>query len=188
MRCHIILCGFILILISLVPQYGAIETGMLISKEVNISLNLTSDYNISYLAVPTETKGAFGQVLLVNNVLDKTRTASLILLSYDDRSILSVPSGKLSSFMENMLLRSFKLAGENESDRYNVSNHYNQNVTILTLSKTDSGNYTSEKVVYVGFWPLDKLNYFFLLSTDKKLAKNIIEGLEVRDSATISTI
>ena len=184
MRLHLVICGLILILISLISQCDASETGMLVSKEINISLNLTSDYNISYSAIPTETKGAFGQMVLVNNVLDKTRTASLIILSYDDRSILSVPSIKLSSFMENMLLGAFKLAGGNEVERYNVSNYYKQNVTILALSKTNSSSNTFGKLVYVGSWPLDKLNYFFLLSTDKKLAKNIVEGLEVRDSVT----
>jgi hypothetical protein len=146
-------------------------------------LNLSPDYTLSYAVIPSNEQGIFSQGFLINNTKDKTKNAVLALMSSNDRSLLNISSSEFKNYVENMLYGAFRLGGAKEKESYNLTTHYQQNMTIHALDVSDSKNPKSGNLTYIGFWSLDNLNYFILFASEKELTKNIVETLEVKDSS-----
>jgi hypothetical protein len=170
---------FISILIILAQECIAFETSMLMVKEINISMNLSPDYNVSYVSVPSNQEGSFGQMILINNTIDKKQRAALMILSFNDRSVLETNTSEISNFLENTIFGAFRLGGAKEKESYSLANPSQKNVTIHALLMPQKGN--PSELEYMGLWSFDKLNNFFLISGDKNLTRQIVESLEVKD-------
>jgi len=181
MKHYLSFIGLILIIGILTQEYVALETDMLIVKEINISMNLTPDYNTSYVTIPDQREGVFGQMILINNTKDENKTASLMIISFSDKSILEIEASEVLNYFKNIIFGAFKIGGAKEMESYNLTNRYNQNVTIHALLMPGSDNSKFSRLQYMGLWDFDKLNYFFIVSEDKNLTREIIESLDVKD-------
>jgi hypothetical protein len=170
---------FILMLVTLTQGCIAFETNMLMVKDINISMNLSPDYNVSYVSVPSKQEGSFGQMISINNTNDKKQRAALMILSFNDRSILETNTSEMSNFLENTMFGAFRLGGAKEKESYSLANPSQKNVTIHALLMPQVGR--PSELEYMGLWSLDRLNYFFLISEDKNLTRQIVESLEVKN-------
>lgn len=160
---------------------NAFETNVLTVEETNLSLNLTKEFNVSYMAIPSQEDGSIGQMIFINDTINISNSAGLILLSFTDKSILEIDSTAISDYLENTLFGAFRLTGAREIESYNLTDRNQQNVTIHALDMADPNNLESNEISFMAFWRLDRLNYFFLISSEKSLAKRIVESLEVSD-------
>lgn len=181
MKYYLLYAGLILMMAALTQECTALEANVLVVKGTNISMNLTPDYEVSYVTAPSQQEGSFGQMILINNTMDKTKTAGLMILSFSDKSMLEADASEASNFLEDTIFGAFKLAGAKETDSFNLTNHYKNNVTIHALLMPKSGNSKLNELQYMGLWGFDKLNYFFIFSSEKNLTRDIIESLEVKD-------
>jgi hypothetical protein len=179
MRHYLFNIGLILMLIILTQGCIAFETNMLMVKEINISMNLSPDHNVSYASVPSNQEGSFGQLILINNTNETKLGTALLIISFYDRSMLEANTSEMSNFMENMLFGAFKLGGVKEKESYNLADAHQKNVTIHAMLMPQKGK--PSELGYMGYWSFDKLNHFFLMSGDKNLTRQIVESLEVKD-------
>lgn len=176
-----LIVGTILILAFLLAECNAYEVSMLTVKEANLSIDLTPDFNVSYLAIPSAEDAVIGQMIIINDTNNKSNSADLMLLSFSDKSILEANAKELSTYLENILFGAFKLGGAVEKETYYLTNRYQQNITIRAMDMPNSKNPTYRELSYMALWSHDKLNYFFIMSNERSLTNKIVESLEVKD-------
>lgn len=133
------------------------------------------------MAIPSQEDGSIGQMIIINDTINISNSAALMLLSFTVKSMLEIDSTAISDYMENTLFGMFRLTGAREIESYNLTDRNQQNVTIHVLDMPDPNNLESSEISFMAFWRLDHLNYFFLISSEKSLAKRIVESLEARD-------
>jgi len=171
------IAGTVLILMFLLVGCNASETPILTITMANLSLNLTPNYNISSAPIASTGDGYVGQAIVINNTENQNESAMISILSFSDISILELDSDELLTFMDNMLFGVFRLAGAGELETYNLSDHYDQNVTVRALNIPDPEDPKSSDLVYITSLRLDQLNYLYIFSPDKNLTNSIVESL-----------
>jgi len=156
---------------------NAYEMIMLTVEETNLSINLTPDFNISYMTIPSQEDGSIGQMIIINDTNNKSNSAALMLVSFTDKSMLEIDSNEISNYLENLIFGAFRLTGS-EIESYNLTDTKQQNVTVHAFDMSDPNNPESRELSFMALWKLDRLNYFFVFSSEKSLVNRIIESLE----------
>lgn len=171
------IAGTALILMFLLVGCNASETPILTISMANLSINLTPNYNISSAPIASTGDGYVGQAIVINNTEKLNDSTMISILSFSDMSVLELDSDEMLTFMDNMLLGVFRLAGADVVETYNLSSHYNQNVTVTAFNIPDPEDTTSSDLVYITSLRLDQLNYLYIMSSDRNLTNSIVESL-----------
>lgn len=174
-----LIIGTALVLIFLLAGCNASETPILTAAKSNLSLNLSSNYNISSGLIPSTGNGLSMQDIVINNMENQNESANIEILSFFLMEIFESDNNEIQEFMDNMFFGIFKLSGAHETETYNLSNHYNQNVTIHAIDIPDAKNPKSSNLTYITSMKLDQLNYIYIFSSNKSLMKNIVESLAI---------
>ena len=171
--------ALVLALVYLMPACTALGTGIMAIEEKNISLNLSSEYNIS----KNVSVAMAAQTININSTDPAGKNASLTLMSFSmegDDSPQMNPEG-FSNFMETMLIGAIKLMGAKEIAQQTVVSPLDKNVTLHTFSMPGS-NKKPGKNSSMAFWDLDKYMHVIMTSDlDQNESARIIETMEMTD-------
>ena len=154
------------------PASTALETSVLIVKEVNLTIDLDPVFSISNMSV-TEDKI---QVVVVENLEDPSAGNATIMVA--NFIVPEKPDPQvLSKFMENFMIGFLELGGDKEVGNFSVKDSSGREVKVHTFSEktpsTPSGRYDFAS------WYLDEWNYIYLASSLNDTTKSIIETLAI---------
>jgi hypothetical protein len=159
------------------PACTALGTGIMAIEEKNITLNLSSEYNIS----ENVSVAMAAQTININNTAPAGKNASLTLMSIimeGDDSTQMNPE-EFSNFMETMLIGAIKLMGAKEIAQQTVVSPLDKNVTMHTFLMPGT-NKKPGKNSSMAFWDLDKYMHVIMTSDlDQNESARIIETLEM---------
>jgi hypothetical protein len=121
----------LLTLIYLLPACAAFETSIMVVEQKNISMNLTSGYDISKNA----SVAMAAQTININSTNPVGNNASLMLMSFnmEGNATQQINSKEFSNFMETMFLGMYKLMGGKEVRNITTKSAGGQNVTLHTF-------------------------------------------------------
>jgi hypothetical protein len=156
---------------------NASETPILTITKANLSLNLTPNYNVSSEPILSAENGYVGQAIIINNTENKNESAMISILSFSMISLLDLDSNEFQGFMDNMFLGIFRLAGAHETETYNISDSYGQNVTVRAFDIPDEKNPELSELTYISSMKLDQMNYLYIFSSNKTLMNDIVKSL-----------
>ena len=169
--------ALLLALVYLMPACTALGTGIMAIEEKNITLNLSSEYNIS----KNVSVAMAAQTININNTAPAGKNASLTLMSIimeGDDSTQMNPE-EFSNFMETMLIGAIKLMGAKEIAQQTVVSPLDKNVTMHTFLMPGT-NKKPGKNSSMAFWDLDKYMHVIMTSDlDQNESARIIETLEM---------
>jgi hypothetical protein len=171
--------ALVLALVYLMPACTALGTGIMAIEEKNISLNLSSEYNISKNMSVAMT----AQTININSTTPEGKNASLTLMSIsmegDDSTQMNMNPEEFSNFMETMLIGAIKLMGAKEIAQQTVVSPLDKNVTMHTFLMPGT-NKKPGKNSSMAFWDLDKYMHVIMTSDlDQNESARIIETLEM---------
>jgi hypothetical protein len=169
--------ALVLALVYLMPACTALGTGIMAIEEKNITLNLSSEYNIS----KNVSVAMAAQTININSTAPASKNASLTLMSIimeGDDSTQMNPE-EFSNFMETMLIGAIKLMGAKEIAQQTVVSPLDKNVTMHTFLMPGT-NKKPGKNSSMAFWDLDKYMHVIMTSDlDQNESARIIETLEI---------
>ena len=169
--------ALVLALVYLMPACTALGTGIMAIEEKNITLNLSSEYNIS----KNVSVAMAAQTININSTTPAGKNASLTLMSIimeGDDSTQMNPE-EFSNFMETMLIGAIKLMGAKEIAQQTVVSPLDKNVTMHTFLMPGT-NKKPGKNSSMAFWDLDKYMHVIMTSDlDQNESARIIETLEM---------
>jgi len=169
--------ALVLALVYLMPACTALGTGIMAIEEKNLSLNLSSEYNIS----KNVSVAMAAQTININSTDPDGKNASLTLMSISmegDDSTQMNPE-EFSNFMETMLIGAIKLMGAKEIAQQTVVSSLDKNVTMHTFLMPGT-NKKPGKNSSMAFWDLDKYMHVIMTSDlDQNESARIIETLEM---------
>ena len=169
--------ALVLALVYFMPASTALGTGIMAIEEKNISLNLSSEYNIS----KNVSMAMAAQTININSTAPEGKNASLTLMSISmegDDSTQMNPE-EFSNFIETMMIGAIKLMGAKEIAQQTVVSPLDKNVTMHTFSMPGT-NKKPGKNSSMAFWDLDKYMHVIMTSDlDQNESARIIETLEM---------
>ncbi|HII06160.1 MAG TPA: hypothetical protein HA349_02240 [Methanotrichaceae archaeon] len=152
------------------PSSTALETNILIVKEVNLTVDIDPAFEASNMSISEDNI----QFIVVENLEEPSAGNATIMVA-----TLITPEKPdprvVSKFMENFMIGFFELTGDKEVGNFSVNDSYGREVKVHTFSEkkpsTPSGRYDFAS------WYLDEWNYIFLASSLNDTTKSIIETL-----------
>jgi hypothetical protein len=169
--------ALVLALAYLMPACTALGTGIMAIEEKNITLNLSSEYNIS----KNVSVAMAAQTININSTTPSGKNASLMLMSFSMEGNDSMPMNpeEFSNFMETMYIGAIKLMGAKQIGQQTVVSPLGKNVTLYTFS-TPGSNKNPEKNSTMAFWDLDKYMHVIMTSDlDQNESARLIESLKM---------
>ena len=154
------------------PAVTALETNILIAKEVNLTVDLDPAFEISNKSV---LEGNV-QTIVIENVDDPSAGNATIMVLTLMVSEKPDPAD-VASFMEGLMVGMLKLGGEKEVGNFSVTDSNGREVNVHTFSvatpTTPGGRYDFAS------WYLDEWNYIWLISSLDNTTRPIIETLAI---------
>jgi len=182
------ICGIVMIRLTLtilafamifpIPGCAVFEDQIMVVEMKNVSLNLSSDYEIS----KNSSVAMAAQTISINSTAPGGGNASLMLMSFytegDESQQLN--QSAFLDLMEAIFLGAVELAGGQQVGNITVNSPQGGEVALKTFSLPGSGNQSANEANFA-FWDLNQYMHVILTSElDQNQSARIIETLEIR--------